>query len=129
MKDQEDLKIARSVLITEAESILKAAEKIDSTFKSAIDILDTPNRKIIVTGIGKSGHLGKKISATLCSTGSPSCFSTSGRGSSWRFGYTPNWRPYYFSIEQWINPGASFTCTSVKKKKSTNCRNFRKDKM
>ena len=74
MKDQEDLKIARSVLITEAESILKAAEKIDSTFKSAIDILDTPNRKIIVTGIGKSGHLGKKISATLCSTGSPSCF-------------------------------------------------------
>ena len=74
MNDQEDLKIARSVLITEAESILKAAEKIDSTFKSAIDILDAPNRKIIVTGIGKSGHLGKKISATLCSTGSPSCF-------------------------------------------------------
>ena len=74
MNDQEDLKIARSVLITEAESILKAAEKIDSSFKNAIEILDAPNRKIIVTGIGKSGHLGKKISATLCSTGSPSCF-------------------------------------------------------
>ena len=74
MNDQEDLKIARSVLITEAESILKAAERFDPTFKKAIDILDAPNCKIIVTGIGKSGHLGKKISATLCSTGSPSCF-------------------------------------------------------
>ena len=49
MKDKEDLKIARSVLITEAESILKAAKKLDSTFKNAIDILDAPNRKIIVT--------------------------------------------------------------------------------
>jgi len=74
MNDEEDLKIARSVLNTEAESILKAAKNIDSNFKSAIDILDSPNRKIIVTGIGKSGHLGKKISATFCSTGSPSCF-------------------------------------------------------
>ena len=48
MNDQEDLKIARSVLITEAESILKAAKKLDSTFKNAIDILDAPKRKIIV---------------------------------------------------------------------------------
>ena len=69
MNDQDDLKIARSVLITEAESILKAAERFDSTFKSAIDILDVPNQKIIVTGIGKSGHLGKKISATLAAPG------------------------------------------------------------
>tara|TARA_B100001093_G_scaffold261646_1_gene250079 strand:- start:4249 stop:5229 length:981 start_codon:yes stop_codon:yes gene_type:complete len=74
MIDQEDLKIARSVLNTEAESILKAAKNIDSTFKNAIDILDSSKQKIIVTGIGKSGHVGKKISSTLCSTGSPSCF-------------------------------------------------------
>ena len=128
MNDQEDLKIARSVLITEAESILKAAEKIDSSFKNAIEILEAPNRKIIVTGIGKSGHLGKKDSCDPLQHRVTFMFSTSGRGSSWRFGYSPNRRPSYFSIEQRINPGASFPCTSIKEKKCTNIRNFRKDR-
>jgi arabinose-5-phosphate isomerase len=74
MEDNKDLDIAKTVLQKEASSILKASERISSTFAKAIDILLTKDQKIIVSGIGKSGHLGKKISATLCSTGSPSSF-------------------------------------------------------
>ena len=74
MDDNKDLDIAKTVLRKEANSILKASDRVSSTFVNAIDILLTKDQKIIVSGIGKSGHLGKKISATLCSTGSPSSF-------------------------------------------------------
>lgn len=74
MDDNKDLDIAKTVLRKEANSILKASDRVSSTFVKAIDILLTKDQKIIVSGIGKSGHLGKKISATLCSTGSPSSF-------------------------------------------------------
>ena len=58
----------------EADSILKAKEKLDDKFIKAIDILYKENQKIVVTAIGKSGHLGKKLAATLCSTGSPAAY-------------------------------------------------------
>jgi len=74
MEENRDIEIAKTVLQNEANSILKASERFSYNFVKAIDILLTQNKKIIVSGIGKSGHLGKKISATLCSTGSPSSF-------------------------------------------------------
>ena len=74
MEKNKDLEIATAVLKEEANSILKASNRLSISFIDAINILLTKNKKIIVSGIGKSGHLGKKISATLCSTGSPSSF-------------------------------------------------------
>jgi arabinose-5-phosphate isomerase len=56
------------VLLKESNSIKKAAEKLDSVFLAALDILNETNEKIIVCGIGKSGHVAKKLAATLCST-------------------------------------------------------------
>jgi arabinose-5-phosphate isomerase len=69
-----ELNDAKNVLNKESESINRAAKKLGKNFLDAVDILFTKTNKIIVCGIGKSGHLGKKIAATLCSTGSPSSF-------------------------------------------------------
>lgn len=69
-----ELNDAKNVLNKESESINRAAKKLGINFLDAVDILFTKTNKIIVCGIGKSGHLGKKIAATLCSTGSPSSF-------------------------------------------------------
>ena len=71
---KKELNEAVNVLNKESESINSAAKKLGNNFSTAVDILFTRTNKIIVCGIGKSGHLGKKIAATLCSTGSPSCF-------------------------------------------------------
>lgn len=65
---------AVKVLKKESESIRIAADRLGKNFSSAIDLLYKESAKIIVCGIGKSGHLGKKIAATLCSTGSPAAF-------------------------------------------------------
>tara|TARA_B100001093_G_scaffold101073_1_gene93225 strand:- start:1498 stop:2469 length:972 start_codon:yes stop_codon:yes gene_type:complete len=69
-----ETEIAKNVLRKEAESILRASERIGSEVCKAVKILFSEDNKIIVCGIGKSGHLGKKMSATFCSTGSPSAF-------------------------------------------------------
>ena len=70
-----DVELAREVMNEEALSINKAAGRLtDSSFTKAVEILLNAKSKIVVCGIGKSGHVGKKLSATLCSTGSPACF-------------------------------------------------------
>jgi arabinose-5-phosphate isomerase len=70
-----DVELAREVMNKEALSINKAAGRLtDSSFTKAVEILLNAKSKIVVCGIGKSGHVGKKLSATLCSTGSPACF-------------------------------------------------------
>ena len=71
---QNELSDAINVLNKESESINCAAKRLGRNFSAAVDILFTETNKIIVCGIGKSGHLGKKIAATFCSTGSPSSF-------------------------------------------------------
>ena len=58
----------------EANSILSISERLDESFSKAIDLLNTPDKKIIITGIGKSGHLGKRMAATFSSTGTPAAF-------------------------------------------------------
>ena len=65
---------ARTVLETEAAAIKLAAERLDANFVRAVEILDVPQGKIVVAGLGKSGHVGRKIAATFCSTGSPAVF-------------------------------------------------------
>lgn len=66
--------LALEVLQIEADSILKLKDRIGEDFEKAIDILYDCKGRVIVTGMGKSGHIGRKIAATLSSTGTPSYF-------------------------------------------------------
>lgn len=66
--------LAKEVLDIEAHSILKLKNSINENFTKAIDILYSCKGRVIVTGMGKSGLIGKKIAATLSSTGTPSYF-------------------------------------------------------
>lgn len=67
-------KMARKVIDIEARSIAALAERVDENFIAACErILDCDGR-VVVIGIGKSGHIGSKIAATLASTGTPAFF-------------------------------------------------------
>ena len=70
----EVIETAIEVFDIEADAILKLKDRIDENFTKAIDILYSSKGKVVVTGMGKSGHIGKKIAATLCSTGTPAVF-------------------------------------------------------
>lgn len=74
MGKDESIKQAREVLKIEAESILNLVDKIDENFSEAVEIIYRSKGRVIVTGIGKSGLIGKKIVATLTSTGTPAIF-------------------------------------------------------
>ncbi|HOO91174.1 MAG TPA: KpsF/GutQ family sugar-phosphate isomerase [Syntrophales bacterium] len=64
----------KEVLKIEAESILKLIDGIDANFSKAVEIIYKAKGRVIVTGIGKSGLVGKKIVATMTSTGTPAIF-------------------------------------------------------
>ena len=58
----------------EAEAVLDLLPKLDDNFDKAVELILACKGKVIVTGVGKSGHIGAKIAATLSSTGTPSFF-------------------------------------------------------
>jgi arabinose-5-phosphate isomerase len=66
--------IAKKVLKTEAEAVYALIEKLNSNFEKAVEIIYKSKGRVVVTGMGKSGLVGKKISATLSSTGTPAFF-------------------------------------------------------
>lgn len=68
------LSIAKEVLQTEANAILSLSETLGSEFEHGIDTILSCLGKVVVTGIGKSGLIGKKMAATMASTGTPSFF-------------------------------------------------------
>ncbi|SPP99694.1 Arabinose 5-phosphate isomerase KdsD [Candidatus Sulfobium mesophilum] len=70
----EIIEIARKVLRTEAEAVASLIEKLDSNFEKVIDLIYDCHGRVIVTGMGKSGLVGKKVAATLASTGTPAFF-------------------------------------------------------
>lgn len=72
--DQEILEIAKEVLSIEAEGILHLVDRISDDFAKAVKWIFAAKGRVIVTGIGKSGIVGRKIVATLSSTGTPSLF-------------------------------------------------------
>jgi arabinose-5-phosphate isomerase len=63
--------IARKVLKTEAEAVNAMIDKLGSNFEKAVEIIYQSKGRVVVTGMGKSGLVGKKIAATLASTGTP----------------------------------------------------------
>ena len=68
------LDIAKKVLKTEAEAVHGLIEKLDSNFEKAVEVIYNSRGRVVVTGMGKSGLVGKKIAATLASTGTPAFF-------------------------------------------------------
>ena len=68
------LEIAKTVMQTEADSILMLKDRINETFNDACQLMLSCKGKVILVGMGKSGHIAKKIAATLASTGTPSFY-------------------------------------------------------
>ena len=68
------LDTARRVIRTEAKALNSLAEGLDARFRDAIDMIMATKGRVIVTGIGKSGHIANKIAATFASTGTPAQF-------------------------------------------------------
>lgn len=75
------LESARSVLQIEADAIIAQLESLDSTFESACKQILKCDGRLIVTGMGKSGHIANKIAATFASTGTPAFFVHPGEAS------------------------------------------------
>ena len=77
MTQPDDLPIVRSarrVLQTEANAILEMVEALPEDFAEVVALILKTEGRVIISGVGKSGHIGRKISATLASTGTPSYF-------------------------------------------------------
>lgn len=66
--------IAKQVIVDEIEGIQQVANRLGDAFLSIIEVILNCSGKVVVSGIGKSGHIGKKIAATLASTGTPAFF-------------------------------------------------------
>ncbi|HVY15097.1 MAG TPA: KpsF/GutQ family sugar-phosphate isomerase [Rhodopila sp.] len=69
-----DLQVARDVLSAEAAGLLSLATSLGERFTDAVDCLARASGRVVVTGMGKSGHIARKIAATLASVGTPSLF-------------------------------------------------------
>src|SRR5215475_112991 len=80
MKSAELLKRAADVLRIESNGILSIIDRLDDSFVRAVELMRSCRGKVVVTGVGKSGLICRKIAATLASTGTPSFFLHSGDG-------------------------------------------------
>ena len=74
MDEAETIDLAREVLRIEGECLLNLVNHVDGQFAEAVEMICRSKGRVIVTGIGKSGLIGKKIVATLTSTGTPAVF-------------------------------------------------------
>lgn len=72
--DDRILSLARRVLEIEADAVHRVAERLDGRFSAALQMLLCCKGRVVVSGMGKSGHIGRKIAATMASTGTPAFF-------------------------------------------------------
>lgn len=68
------LETLRRVLKEEAEAVSALADRLDDSFRTAIDMIESCKGRVITCGVGKSGHVARKTAGTLASTGTPSLF-------------------------------------------------------
>ncbi len=68
------LESGNSVLDIEAKSILLMKERLGDSFVAAVNLIRESTGKLVLTGMGKSGHIAKKLASTFCSTGTPAVF-------------------------------------------------------
>ncbi|MBK3333322.1 KpsF/GutQ family sugar-phosphate isomerase [Persephonella atlantica] len=74
MSSKDPVKTGKKVLEEEKKAIENLIDALDKNFKKAVEVIVAAEGKVIVTGMGKSGHVGQKIAATLASTGTPAFF-------------------------------------------------------
>ncbi|HEX3487598.1 MAG TPA: KpsF/GutQ family sugar-phosphate isomerase [Micropepsaceae bacterium] len=73
-REAADLKAARRVLRFAGEALTELSANLDGAFSQALDLLAAVRGRVVVSGMGKSGHIGRKLAATLSSTGTPAQF-------------------------------------------------------
>lgn len=76
-----DVAVARRVLDLESESLTALSATIGAEFIAAVDLLQSVEGRVIISGMGKSGHIGRKIAATMASTGTPAHYVHPGEAS------------------------------------------------
>jgi len=81
ISDNADILSAKTTIEKEIAAIHELRDSLDDNFIKALDLMQNAKGRVIVTGMGKSGHIGKKIAATLASTGTPSFFVHPGEAS------------------------------------------------
>ncbi|WP_412175790.1 KpsF/GutQ family sugar-phosphate isomerase [Campylobacter sp. CNRCH_2007_0968H] len=74
MNQIDAIKIAKEVFKIESKTILDLCDNLDEDFNKAIELILSIKGRCVISGMGKSGHIGAKIAATLASTGTPSFF-------------------------------------------------------
>ena len=72
--ENKDIISAKRTIDKEIEALRIMESELDETLTKALDVMQYTKGRVIVTGMGKSGHIGNKIAATLASTGTPSFF-------------------------------------------------------
>jgi len=68
------IELARRVLAIEADAVRALIERVDERFLAAVELIDKRKGRVVVSGMGKSGHIARKIASTLASTGTPAYF-------------------------------------------------------
>ena len=81
MNKHDDILSAKTTINKEVEALRVMEANLDESLTKALDLMEKTQGRVIVTGMGKSGHIGKKIAATLASTGTPSFFVHPGEAS------------------------------------------------
>lgn len=76
-----DLVAGQKVLETEARALSALADSLDHLFVSAVDVMASAEGRVVTTGMGKSGHVARKVAATMASTGTPSTYVHPGEAS------------------------------------------------
>jgi arabinose-5-phosphate isomerase len=79
--EQSALSLAREVLLIESRELESIANRLDHRFTSAVELILQCRGRVVVSGMGKSGHIGRKIASTFASTGSPAFFVHPGEAS------------------------------------------------
>jgi len=80
MSEESALAVAKRVLGIESEAIARMAQRLDHRFERAVELVLACTGRVVVTGVGKSGAIGRKIASTLASTGTPALFLHSSEG-------------------------------------------------
>ena len=81
MNAQDIMNSARRVIDIEAAAVAALAARVDTQFAAAAETLIACPGRVVVTGMGKSGHIARKIAATLASTGTPAFYVHPGEAS------------------------------------------------
>lgn len=79
--ENKDIASAKRTIDKEVEALHMMEGELDDTLSKALDVMQNAKGRVIITGMGKSGHIGSKIAATLASTGTPSFFVHPGEAS------------------------------------------------